>query len=114
MEYIKTAGIILAFFIQIGTVATLIATLKRFLDKPSEARKAHEAEQDKRISDLEVENKEIMERLNKGDKHFESVDAQSKVMMKALLALVDHAIDNNHKEKLVEVGSDLQAYLIEK
>lgn len=107
MEYVKTAGAIFGVLIQCGTLITLVYALARFLGRPN-------ASQNQRLDALEIHVKEIDERLDKGDKHFVTVDDGSKVMQKALLALIDHAIDNNHVEKLVEAKDDLQAYLIDK
>lgn len=107
MEYIKTAGAVLSVIIQCGTIVTLLYALTRFLSRPNH-------NQNERIEALEADMKTVKARLETGDKHFETVDGGSKVMQKALLALIDHAIDNNHVEKLVEAKDDLQAYLIDK
>lgn len=107
MEYIKTAGAVLSVIIQCGTIVTLLYALTRFLSRPNTT-------QNERIDALESDVRNIKIRIEKGNKHFAQIDDGSKVMQKALLALIDHAIDNNHVEKLVEAKDDLQAYLIDK
>ena len=107
MEYIKTAGAVLSVVIQCGTIVTLLYALTKFLARPNTT-------QNERIDALESDVRNIKIRLEKGTEHFAQIDDGSKVMQKALLALIDHAIDNNHVEKLVEAKDDLQAYLIDK
>lgn len=107
MEYIRIAGAVLGVVIQCATVITIIYGLSKFLGRPN-------ASQNQRIDALESDMKQVKERLDNGDKHFGTVDEGSKITQKALLALIDHAIDNNHVDKLMEVKDDLQSYLIDK
>lgn len=107
MEYIKIFGQILGVIIQCATVITLIYALTRFLGKSNHS-------QNERLDKLEKHVEEIDTRLDKGERHFDTIDDGSKITQRALLALIDHAIDNNHVEKLVEVKDDLQTYLIDK
>ena len=107
MEYLRIGSQVLGVIIQCGTIITLIYALAKFLGKPNQS-------QNDRLDKLEAHVKEIDARLDKGDTRFTTMDEGSKITQKALLALIDHAIDNNHVEKLMEVKDDLQNYLIDK
>lgn len=96
---------ILGLVIQCATIITLAYTLSKFIRRPNES-------QDERIEKLERDQEEIKRRLDKGSRHFEDIDKGTKVTQEAILALIDHAIDNNHTEKLIEAKGKLQSYLI--
>lgn len=114
MEFLKIGSQILGVVIQCATIVTLIYALGKFLGKPNVKQNERMDKQDKRIDKIEGDVKDINDRLDQGDKHFTEVDQGNKVMQKALLALIDHAIDDNHKDKLIEAKDVLQAYLIDK
>lgn len=105
MEVIKVVSQILSVVIQCGTIVTLIYALTKFLGKPNH-------DQNERLTKVEDHLKEVDRRLDIGDSHFDDIDEGNKAMLKAMLALVDHAIDNNHVEKLVEAKDEVQRYLI--
>lgn len=98
---------ILSLVIQAATVITLIYTFVKFAGKPN-------ATLNERLTKLEHWQEEVTRRLDKGSEHFDSIDEGNRVTQEAILALIDHAIDNNHTEKLVEAKDSLQKYLISK
>ena len=70
--------------------------------------------QDKRISQLEEEMRDVHKRLEEGDMHFSVADESNRITQEALLALMSHAINGNDVDKLREAKSKLEAYLIKK
>lgn len=98
---------ILSLVIQCATVITLIYTLIRFAGRPN-------ASQNDRIAKLEKWHEEVDKRLNNGNAHFAQIDEGNRVTQEAILALIDHAIDSNHTDKLLEAKDNLQKYLINK
>ncbi len=104
---LQTISQALSLIIQCATIITLIYTLARFAGKPN-------ASQNERLTKLEDWQKEVDRRLASGSDHFEDIDKGNKVTQEAILALIDHAIDNNHKDKLEEAKNNLQKYLINK
>lgn len=56
----------------------------------------------------------IEERLKLGDDRFTAIDSGNKVTQKALLALMEHAINGNDVDALKKAKKDLEAYLVEK
>ena len=97
----------LGLFVQFATTVTLLYALYKFARKPNES-------QDQRIEKCENRLDEIDRRLDKGSDHFDSIDRGHRVTQEAILALIDHAIDNNHTDKLIEAKDNLQKYLINK
>lgn len=70
-----------------------------------------------------IENLETLtrQRFSTYDDHFDndlrrikSIEEGNKVMQKAMLALLKHAIDGNETEALQKASNDLQNYLIER
>lgn len=98
---------ILAIIIQCATIITLIYTLVKFAGKPNES-------QNDRLDKLEAWQKEVNRRLENGNDHFEQIDEGNRYTQEAILALMDHAIDQNHIEKLITAKDNLQKYLISK
>lgn len=98
---------ILSLIIQCATIITLIYTLIRFAGKP-------QADIKEWRKGIEEWKKEVDKRLNSGNDHFTQIDDGNKVTQKAILALIDHAIDQNHTDKLIEAKDDLQNYLVNK
>lgn len=98
---------ILTLVIQCATIITLIYTLIRFAGRPT-------ASLNERIKALENWQRDIDKRIANGDKHFEQIDEGNRVTQEALLALIDHAIDSNHSDKLIEAKDKLNQYLINK
>ena len=70
--------------------------------------------QDKRITTLEEEMRDVHKRLEEGDTHFSVADEGNRITQEALLALMSHAINGNDVDKLREAKSKLEAYLIKK
>lgn len=106
MDY-QTTSQALGLFIQCATIVTLIYALYKFARKPNES-------QNERIEKLEKRADEVDRRLGNGSSHFDEIDKGNKVTQEAILALIDHAIDNNHTDKLIEAKDNLQKYLINK
>jgi len=98
---------VLALVIQCATIITLIYTLIRFANKPADSIK-HD------IEDLKKWRDGVDRRLDSGSSHFDEIDRGNRATQEAILALIDHAIDNNHTEKLIEAKDNLQKYLISK
>lgn len=106
-EFINNAGAWISFLIQVGTLCTLVYTLKVFLRKP-------ETTQDERIAKLEAWQVTVDARLERGNGHFDEIDKGNRVTQEALLALMAHAIDGNDIDELKQAKKKLQSYLVEK
>ena len=56
----------------------------------------------------------IEERLKLGDDRFKTIDSGNKVTQKAILALMEHAINGNDVDSLKKAKKDLEEYLVER
>lgn len=101
------------------TVSGAITVLINVANKAKEPNK----KQDERIKALEEKVSEINDRLERGDRHFDSdserMDALEKTMketnqviIEGLQALTAHAIDGNNTQELREAKKRLDDYLI--
>lgn len=54
------------------------------------------------------------ERLDKGDERFHEIAEMQKVLMKSQLALIDHEITGNGIERMKDIRSEIQTFLIDK
>lgn len=104
ISYISQA---LSLIIQVATIITLIYALYKFAGRST----ASINEWRKEIEDW---RKEVNKRLDNGNNHFNQIDEGNRVTQEAMLALIDHAIDQNHTDKLIEAKDALQKYLINK
>lgn len=97
----------LGLIIQLATIITLIYALSKFLHKSSDDIKEWRKEMDDWRKDVD-------KRFRKGNEHFDQIDEGNRITQQAILALIDHAIDQNHTEKLIKAQDDLQNYLLNK
>ena len=97
----------LQLLITVGAVVTLFLTVGKAAQKPNQTQDQRLDEHDKRLRDIE-------ERLDIGNKHFEQVDKGERVTQKALLAHMSHALDGNDVDKLKDAKDALETYLLDK
>ena len=86
---------------------TLIYALIKFVNKPNQSQNDRLDDHEKRLDDID-------KRLESGSNHFSQIDEGNRYTQEALLALLEHAIDGNHTERLKEAKDHLQSYLIRK
>ena len=98
-------------------VAGAISTLggaANYLVKLIGAIKAPNAEQDKRLSNLEKHMEEVDGYLANDKKRLDGIDDSTRVTQRALLALLAHGIDGNHQHQMEEAKQELELHLIKK
>ena len=87
--------------------------------------KAPDKKQDERISKLEDDVKRINDRLEDGNKHFETHDLQMKALeasmkrsnrlvIESLKILIEHDIDGNNIDGLKQMNHKIDKFLLEK
>lgn len=107
MEAIDNLSTWLQLIVLVASVVTLAVTVGKTAQKPNQTQNA-------RLDALEAWKVEVENRLETGNRHFESIDQGNRVTQEALLALMSHAINGNDVEKLKEAKAKLENYLIEK
>ena len=114
-------NIVLAICGAIITISAAIAVVIKAIDRAKEPNK----KQDDRLTALEEQVKAINDRLQLGNKRFESdagrvdsiesnMKASNKVIIESLQALTSHAIDGNNIQELKDAKKGLDEYLINK
>ena len=96
-----------------GGISTL-AGAANWLVKLVQAIKAPNAEQDRRLSNLEKHMEEVDGYLANDKKRLDSIDESTRVTQRALLALLAHGIDGNHQTQMEDAKKELELHLIKK
>ena len=109
----KIALIVAGTLAVAGAISTL-GGAANWLVKLVQAIKAPNAEQDKRLSNLEKHMEEVDGYLANDKKRLDSIDGDTRVTQRALLALLAHGIDGNHQKQMEEAKEELELHLIKK
>lgn len=96
-----------------GAISTL-AGAGNWIVKIIGAIKAPNAEQDRRISNLEKHMVEVDEYLANDKQRLDNIDESTRVTQRALLALLAHGIDGNHQSQMEDAKKELELHLIKK
>ena len=96
-----------------GAISTL-AGAANWLVKLVQVIKAPNAEQDRRLSDLEKHMQEVDGYLANDKQRLDNIDESTRVTQRALLALLAHGIDGNHQSQMEDAKKELELHLIKK
>lgn len=96
-----------------GAISTL-AGAANWLVKLVQVIKAPNAEQDRRLSDLEKHMQEVDGYLANDKTRLDNIDESTRVTQRALLALLAHGIDGNHQSQMEDAKKELESHLIKK
>lgn len=108
---------IVEFIAAVLAVAGAISTLAgaaNWLVKLVQVIKAPNAEQDRRLSDLEKHMQEVDGYLANDKQRLDNIDESTRVTQRALLALLAHGIDGNHQSQMEDAKKELESHLIKK
>ena len=110
LNLIAVLGMVLAVA---GGISTL-GGAANWLVKLVQVIKAPNAEQDRRLSDLEKHMQEVDGYLANDKKRLDNIDESTRVTQRALLALLAHGIDGNHQSQMEDAKKELESHLIKK
>ena len=96
-----------------GAISTL-AGAANWLVKLVQVIKAPNAEQDRRLTDLEKHMEEVDGFLANDKQRLNNIDESTRVTQRALLALLAHGIDGNHQSQMEDAKNELELHLIKK
>jgi hypothetical protein len=105
---------IVAYVLAVAGAISTLAGAANWLVKLVQVIKAPNAEQDKRLEDLEKHMAEVDAFLDADKKHLEGIDESTRVTQRALLALLAHGIDGNHQSQMEDAKKELELHLIKK
>ena len=108
VQIMEIAAAALAVAGAISTVAGAGNWIVRFIS----AVKAPNAEQDRRLSELEKHMEKVDGFLAKDKQRLDGIDDSTRVTQRALLALLAHGIDGNHQKQMEEAKEELELHLI--
>ncbi len=111
MGHLTTAEIWAAILAVASAIVLLSNAIEKIV-KAVQAAKAPNVQQNHRIDELEKWRVEVDKRLDRGNHHFDAIDASNRVTQLALLALLDHGIDGNNVEQMQHAKEELQTHLI--
>lgn len=97
----------MAVFITINQVLDIISKRVNAAKKPNTDQNARLTALEKRCDQYDLFFKSDRSRLDQNDE-------QSRLFLRSLLALMEHALDGNSIEQLERTKNDLQEYLIDK
>lgn len=92
-------------FILLSNVVERVVKIWKTAKAPNDA-------QDKRLGNLESRMTHVEECLDKDKKHLDTLDEGNRVTQRALLALLDHALDGNNVEQMRSAKEELRNHLI--
>ena len=108
-----TVKLVAAVLAVAGAISTL-AGAANWLVKLVQVIKAPNAEQDRRLSDLEKHMQEVDGYLANDKQRLDNIDESTRVTQRALLALLAHGIDGNHQSQMEDAKKELESHLIKK
>lgn len=101
-----------ALILAVASGFVLLANAGEKVAKIYQSMKAPNANQDKRLDDLEEWRKSVDRMLAADKKHLESIDEGNRATQRALLALLAHGIDGNNIKQMQDAKEELNSYLI--
>lgn len=107
-----TPAEIWAAVLTVASAVVLLSNAAEKIIKAVKAAKAPNAQQDKRLDELEKWRVSVDKKLDNDKRHFDSIDASNRVTQVALLALLDHGIDGNNIDQMQHAKDELQTHLI--
>lgn len=95
-----------------ASALVLLANAGEKVAKIIQGMKAPNANQDKRLDELEEWRKSVDRILAADKKHLDSIDEGNRATQRALLALLAHGIDGNNIKQMQDAKDELNSYLI--
>ena len=119
LSTIKAMLPVVQFGVTSGTGIGMIVAFCKFAHKPADTLKQRVADLEVKVNGMEREHDEfkadVERKLQEHNEHFEDLDKSNKIIMQALLAIMDNALGNEGgKEKLAKSRDDLFNYLNER
>ncbi len=103
-----------SWLLAVAGALVVLANAWEKIMKAIKAAKAPNAEQDKRIGDLEAWKKSADDKFDNDNKRIGKLESGDRVTHKALLALLDHSLDGNNVQQMQEAKASLQDHLVSK
>lgn len=112
MEPMAIAGIIIVGFLGLCGAVSTIGGAASYITKAWKSAKAPNAEQDRRLKNVEEDLKKVHGFLDTDKKRLDVLEDGNRVTQRALLALLGHGLDGNNQKQMRDAKEDLENHLI--
>ena len=98
----------------VASAVCLLYNAGKAIDNVFRAFKAPNAEQDKRLANLEKRMATVEKNLTEDFRRFKELGDGNRITQRALLALLGHGLDGNNIDEMRHAKEELQNHLIDK
>lgn len=113
-EFWALVGALSAGLITLSAVVKIIVDVVKKLKEPVDTQNQKFDQINQRLDGIEAKMKDYEEYFDNDKKRIDLLQEGNRVTQKAILALMSHALDGNHTDKLEEAKNKLHDYLLEK
>lgn len=112
MNPFAIAGIVVGGLLALCGAISTIGSAISHIAKAIKAAKAPNAEQDRRIKQVEDDLEKVHGFLDSDKKRLKVLEDGNRVTQKALLALLGHGLDGNNEKQMRDAKEELETHLI--
>ena len=112
MGALEIAGIVVGGLLALAGAITTLGSAAEKIAKVVRAAKAPNDEQDRRITNVENDVKDIKGFLANDNTRLNSLEKGNGVWMRGMLALLGHGLDGNNQKEMESARKELEEYLI--
>lgn len=112
MGALEIAGIVVGGLLALAGAITTLGSAAEKVAKVIRAAKAPNDEQDRRITNVENDVKDIKGFLANDNTRLNSLEKGNGVWMRGMLALLGHGLDGNNQKEMESARKELEEYLI--
>ena len=98
----------------VASAVVLLSNAAKAIAQAWQAAKAPNAKQDERLTKLEGRVTKVEDKLSNDHTRFQDIASSNRVTQRALLALLDHALNGNNITQMQHAKEELQNLLIDK
>ena len=104
---LAVCGVMVVLGAALAYIGKWLSALKRHASRPHDELKEH-------VEGLAAQHRHYDACLKRDKERLDQIDADDKLVLKALMQLITHELDGNHVDKLAEVRDAIHDHLIER
>ena len=112
MEPWAIVGLVIGGFLALCGAISTIGGAASHIVKAVKAAKAPNAEQDRRLKEVEDDLEKVHGFLDKDKQRLDALENGNRVTQRALLALLGHGLDGNNEKQMRAAKEELETHLI--
>lgn len=106
LTFAQLAGLAALVLVLVGAYNTIMSAVKTYREEKKR--------KDQPVSTLENKVNEHDEKLTRHDERLDELEEANRIQMRALMAMLHHAIDGNSVDGLKKSYDEIQQYLIDR